>query len=33
MASKLGDAINATEHAEIMRQLADKAGIEINDTL
>jgi hypothetical protein len=33
MASKLGDAIDATEHADIMRQLADKAGIPINDAL
>jgi hypothetical protein len=33
MASKLGDAIDATEHADIMRQLADKAGIQINDAL
>jgi hypothetical protein len=33
MASKLGDAIDATEHADIMKQLAEKAGIEINDTL
>jgi hypothetical protein len=33
MASKLGDAIDATEHADIMKQLAAKAGIEINDAL
>jgi hypothetical protein len=33
MASKLGDAIDATEHADIMKQLADKAGIEIKDDL
>jgi hypothetical protein len=33
MAAKLGDAIDATEHAEILKQLADKSGIQISDTL
>lgn len=33
MAAKLGDAIDATEHADIMKKLADKAGIQINDAL
>jgi hypothetical protein len=33
MASKLGDAIDATEHADIMKQLAEKAGIQINDAI
>jgi hypothetical protein len=33
MSVKLGDAIDATEHAEILKQLADKSGITINDTL
>jgi hypothetical protein len=33
MAAKLGDAIDATEHADIMKQLADKAGIKINDAI
>jgi hypothetical protein len=33
MASKLGDAIDATDHADIMKQLAEKAGIQIDDPL
>lgn len=33
MASRLGDAIDATEHTDLMKQLADKSGIVIHDAL